>query len=60
LKPLAFVIFQLVVLGWALVAHVRHDPSALYRFAWLGAYCGVIGLDVWYFANYAYPAGFSF
>jgi hypothetical protein len=58
-KPLAFVIFQLVVLGWALVAHVRHDPSRLYRLAWLGAYCGVIGLDVWYFAKYAYPAGFS-
>jgi hypothetical protein len=60
LKPLAFVIFQLLVLGWIVVAHIRRDPSAVYRLLWLGAVGGVIGLDVWYFTNYAYPAGFSF
>jgi hypothetical protein len=60
-KPLAYVIFQLLVLGWAAVAHIRRDPSALYKTAWLGALGGVIGLDVWYLANYAYPpSGFSF
>jgi len=59
-KPLAFVVFQLVVLGFALVVHVRKDPSATYKLLWLAAYGGVIGLDVWYLANYAYPAGFSF
>ena len=60
MKPLAFVIFQLLVLGWALVAHIRRDPSAVYRLLWLGACGGVIGLDVWYFADFAYPGGFSF
>lgn len=60
MKPLLYVIFQLLVLGWALVAVVRRDPSTTYRLLWLGAFGGVIGLDVWYFANYAYPAGFSF
>ena len=60
MKPLAYVIFQLLVLGWALVAHIRRDPSVPYRLLWVGALGGVIGLDVWYFANYAYPAGFSF
>jgi hypothetical protein len=60
LKPLAFVIFQLVVLGWAAVAHIRRDPSPAYKLLWVGALGGVIGLDVWYFTSYAYPAGFSF
>ena len=60
MKPLAFVVFQLVVIGWGLVAHIRRDPSAAYRLAWLGAYGGVIGLDVWYLSIYAYPLGFSF
>lgn len=60
MKPLAFVIFQLVVLAIALVFHVRKDPSATYKLLWLGAYGGVIGLDVWYLSTYAYPAGFSF
>jgi hypothetical protein len=59
-KPILFVAFQLVVLAWALFAHVRRDPSGLYKLAWLAAYGGVIGLDYWYFANYAYPGGFSF
>ncbi len=59
MKPLAYVIFQLVVLGVALVVHIRKDPSATYKLLWLAAYGGVIGLDVWYLANYAYPAGFS-
>ncbi|TML55909.1 MAG: hypothetical protein E6G16_00630 [Actinobacteria bacterium] len=60
MKPLLYVAFQLVVLGWALVAHIRRDPSTGYRLAWVGAYGGVIGLDVWYLSIYAYPAGFSF
>jgi hypothetical protein len=60
LKPLAYVIFQLLVLGWVIAAHVRRDPSPVYRLLWLGALGGVIGLDVWYFLDYAYPAGFSF
>ena len=60
MKPLAYVIFQLVVIAWALIAHVRRNPSATYKLLWVGALGGVIGLDVWYFANYAYPAGFSF
>ena len=60
MKPLAFVIFQLLVLGWALVSHIRRDPSAVYRLLWLGACGGVIGLDVWYFVDFAYPGGFSF
>jgi len=59
LKPLAYVIFQLLVLAWALVAHIRRDPSLTYRLLWLGAFGGVIGLDVWYLSSYAYPAGFS-
>ena len=59
MKPLAYVIFQLLVLGWALVAHVRRDTSLTYRLLWLGAFGGVIGLDVWYLSSYAYPAGFS-
>jgi hypothetical protein len=59
LKPLLYVVFQLAVLGWAGVAHIRRDPSPLYKALWLAALCGVIGLDVWYFADYAYPAGFS-
>jgi hypothetical protein len=59
LKPLAYVVFQLLVLGWALVAHIRRDPSLTYRLLWLAALGGVIGLDVWYLSSYAYPAGFS-
>ncbi len=59
MKPILYVAFQFVVLGWAFFAHVRHDPLPLYRFAWLAALCGVIGMDVWYFSNYAYPGGFS-
>jgi hypothetical protein len=58
-KPLAYVVFQLVVIGFALVVHVRRDPSNPYRLLWLAAYGGVIGLDVWYLSSYAYPAGFS-
>ena len=60
MKPLAYVIFQLLVLGWAGIAHIRRDPSTGYRLLWLGAFGGVIGLDVWYFVDFAYPAGFSF
>ena len=60
MKPLAYVIFQLLVLVWVLVAHIRRDPSPTYRLLWVGALGGVIGLDVWYFSDFAYPAGFSF
>jgi hypothetical protein len=60
MKPLGFVIFQLSVLGFAYVAHVRHDPSPMYRFLCLASVCGVIGLDAWYFRDFAYPAGFEF
>jgi hypothetical protein len=59
LKPLAYVVFQLLVIGWALIAHVRRDPSTPYRLLWLGAYAGVIGMDVWYLSSYAYPGGFT-
>jgi hypothetical protein len=61
-KPLAYVIFQLLVLSWVLVSYIRRDPSASYRLLWLGAFAGVIGLDVWYLSGYAYPGpgGFSF
>ena len=59
MKPILYVAFQLVVIGWALVGHVRRDPSATYKLAWAAAYGGVIGLDVWYLSTYAYPAGFS-
>ena len=59
MKPLLYVIFQLVVIGFALVVHIRKDPSVAYRLLWLAAYGGVIGLDVWYLSSYAYPAGFS-
>ena len=60
MKPLAFVIFQLLVLGWAAFAVFRRDPSPLYKLLWIGAIGGVIGLDVWYLSSYAYPAGFTF
>jgi hypothetical protein len=60
MKPLGFVIFQLVVLGFAYVAHVRHEPSLVYRFLWLASIGGVIGLDVWYLRDFAYPTGFKF
>ena len=59
MKPLLYVIFQLVVIGWVLAVHIRRDPSTVYRLLWLAAYGGVIGLDVWYLSTYAYPGGFS-
>ena len=59
MKPILYVAFQLVVIVWALFAHVRRDPANWYRLAWVGAFGGVIGLDVWYLSTYAYPAGFS-
>jgi hypothetical protein len=60
MKPIAYVVFQLLVLGWAAFAHIRRDPSPPYKLLWLGALGGVIGLDVWYFTSYAYPGGFAF
>ena len=58
--PIVFVTVQLAVLAWAFVAQVRRSPSPTFRALWLAAYGGVIGMDVWYFANFAYPAGFAF
>jgi hypothetical protein len=58
-KPLLFVIFQLVVIVVAGVAHIRRDPSPIYRMLWVAAFCGVIGLDVWYLKDFAYPVGFK-
>jgi len=49
-----------VVLCLAYFVHVRRDPSRIYRIAWLASICGVIILDVWYFRDFAYPAGFKF
>jgi hypothetical protein len=46
-------------LSWAIASHVRRDPSPLYRLLWAGAFCGVIGLDIWYFVDFAYPTGFK-
>ena len=60
MTPIIFVTIQLVVLVWAYVAHVRRNPSPLYKLLWIAAVCGVIGMDIWYFTNFAYPAGFSF
>jgi hypothetical protein len=58
--PILFVTFQLAVLVVAYVAQIRRYPSPIFKGLWLAALCGVIGMDVWYFADFAYPAGFSF
>ncbi len=60
MKPIAFVVVQLVVLGWTFFAGVRHHPSTVYKLLFLATLLGVIGMDVWYFADYAYPNGFAF
>ena len=57
--PLLLVIFQLAVLVWAFVVPIRHQPSPIFKGLWLAAIGGVIGLDVWYLANFAYPQGFA-
>ena len=57
--PILFVAFQLAVLVWASVAQVRRHPSPVFKGLWLAAICGVIGMDVWYFANFAYPDSFA-
>jgi hypothetical protein len=59
-KPIVFVAVQLLALAWASIAHVRRDPSRPYKLLWLAALCGVIGFDVWYFVDFAYPGGFAF
>jgi hypothetical protein len=59
-KPILFVAVQLVILSWAFVGIVRHNPSPLYKLLWGAALCGIIGFDIWYLADYAYPAGFAF
>jgi hypothetical protein len=58
--PILFVAFQLTVLAVTFAMQIRRSPSATFKAAWLVAYGGVIGMDIWYFANFAYPAGFSF
>lgn len=58
--PILFVAFQLGVLAWAFLAQIGRSPSPTFKGLWLGAYAGVIGMDIWYFANFAYPGGFSF
>ncbi len=58
--PILFVAFQLIVLALAFVFQIRRNPSPTFKGLWLAAYAGVIGMDIWYFANFAYPAGFSF
>ena len=58
--PIVFVTVQLVVLAWTFVAQIRRSPSPTLKALYLAAYGGVIGMDVWYFANFAYPTGFEF
>jgi hypothetical protein len=58
--PILIVAFQLVVLASTFVFQIRRSPSPTFKAAWLAAYGGVIGMDVWYFANFAYPGGFAF
>ena len=60
MAPIAFVAFQLIVLAWTFVAQIRRSPSPAFKALYLAAYGGVIGMDVWYFANFAYPGGFAF
>ena len=57
--PIIFVAVQLIVLAVTSVAQIRRNPSLTFKTLWLAAYCGVIGMDIWYFANFAYPGGFA-
>ncbi len=57
--PIFFVAVQLLVLTGTYFAHLRRHPSPVYRSLFLAATAGVIGMDVWYFANFAYPTGFA-
>ena len=57
--PIIIVVFQLAVLGWTTATLTRREASPVVKALWLAALCGVIGLDVWYFADFAYPAGFK-
>jgi hypothetical protein len=58
-KPIIFVAVQLVVLTWAFLGIVRHNPSPLYQLFWIAALCGIVGFDIWYLADYAFPRGFA-
>jgi hypothetical protein len=58
-KPIIFVAVQLIVLTWAFLGPVRRNPSPVYKLLWAAALCGIIGFDIWYLADYAYPAGFA-
>ena len=57
--PIIFVAVQLTVLVWAYIAQIRKQPSPVFKGLWIAAICGVIGMDIWYFANFAYPGGFA-
>ena len=57
--PIIFVAVQLTVLVWAYIAQIRKQPSPVFKGLWIAAICGVIGMDVWYFTNFAYPGGFA-
>ncbi len=59
MNPIIFVAVQLAVLAGTYFAHLRHQTSLVFRSLWLALIGGVIGMDVWYFANFAYPAGFA-
>jgi hypothetical protein len=52
-KPILLVAFQLIVLGLVL-RHAWRHPSTVYRALMSATYLGVIGFDIWYFADYAY------
>ena len=60
MKPIVFVIVQLAVIAWIFVTQIRRNPSGVYRGLYVAAFLGVIGFDVWYFADFAYPDGFAF
>ncbi|MDX6479676.1 MAG: hypothetical protein QOG85_186 [Gaiellaceae bacterium] len=60
MAPIVFVAVQLIVLAVTFILQIRKSPSPTFKAIWLAAYAGVIGMDIWYFANFAYPTGFEF
>ena len=59
MTPIIFVAVQLLVLVGTYLAHLRRHPSLVFRSLWLAVIGGVVGMDVWYFSNFAYPSGFA-
>lgn len=57
--PIILVAVQFLILIGTYFAHLRRHPSVTFRTLWLASLAGVIGMDVWYFANFAYPTGFA-